>query len=275
MRRGLSVEFNCNNDIGDFEWVFVREGVLFEKVEGKVSLVIPARMMHIDRNYTSTRYYQVQGPRTTHVCFVHASNEFMGNWLARLSLQRLDPLLRNENMASFIGRVLPMGLTHFTSLLQVFSHPGEQEGTMENLIHKLDWLLADSLLNMVYHRSRHPSPQHSNDEDRVLRAVECTLDDLDQLFELETLAKMAGLNTTRLQTLFKVLFGQTVMQFYRNARLEKARDLVGETSRPLNIIAHTLGFSNANYFSQVFKQKFGLTPKAYRKEYKEKLKTFS
>lgn len=47
-------------------------------------------------------------------------------------------------------------------------------------------------------------------------------------------------------------------------KLEEAKRLLTETGRTLDDIAFSLGFSNGNYFSKVFKKNIGMSPGSYR-----------
>ena len=47
-------------------------------------------------------------------------------------------------------------------------------------------------------------------------------------------------------------------------RLEAARGLLSETSRPVTEIAFEVGFNSSQYFSTVFLQYTGLTPSGFR-----------
>ena len=47
-------------------------------------------------------------------------------------------------------------------------------------------------------------------------------------------------------------------------KLEEAKSLLTHSDKTLSEISNYLCFSSQSYFQNVFKQKFGLTPKQYR-----------
>lgn len=60
------------------------------------------------------------------------------------------------------------------------------------------------------------------------------------------------------------LLGRSPKDEIMRIRLERAKQLLAETTLPVGVIADKCGFSQAKYFSQVFHAKLGLTPGRYR-----------
>lgn len=65
---------------------------------------------------------------------------------------------------------------------------------------------------------------------------------------------------------FKRVTGVTAMRYIRVLRMEQARSLLVETEIPVSAVAATCGFSDAAYFSNCFKQQYGITPSDLRCE---------
>jgi YesN/AraC family two-component response regulator len=55
------------------------------------------------------------------------------------------------------------------------------------------------------------------------------------------------------------------IDFLLSVRLTKAKELLLNTNKRIDEIAEVCGFSSANYFGLIFKQKEGLSPASYRK----------
>lgn len=66
---------------------------------------------------------------------------------------------------------------------------------------------------------------------------------------------------------FKKITGKTVMNYYSDLKMEKAKQLLRETDNSVSNIAEILNFDTPNYFSKTFKKKIGLTPLQYKKRY--------
>ena len=86
-------------------------------------------------------------------------------------------------------------------------------------------------------------------------------------FSIEELARVAGLNRTKLQEGFKELFGTTIFGYISDTRLEEARRHILDPGSVLSIgeIAALSGYKNPQHFTAAFKKKFGYLPRDARK----------
>lgn len=87
----------------------------------------------------------------------------------------------------------------------------------------------------------------------------------DESFGIEDLYHDLGISRVQLHRKLMALTGQSASHFIRSFRLEKARELLLTTTQAVSEIAYETGFSDANYFSRVFAQEFGLPPSDIRK----------
>ncbi len=87
----------------------------------------------------------------------------------------------------------------------------------------------------------------------------------DETFSIEELYHDLGISRVQLHRKLMALTGQSASHFIRNYRLEKAKELLLNTSKSVAEIAFETGFSDANYFSRVVAQAFGLPPTDMRK----------
>ena len=81
----------------------------------------------------------------------------------------------------------------------------------------------------------------------------------------DKLSGMAEVAETTFRRLFKEATGKTATEFIRQVRLTTAARLLLVSNDPVNCIAHDVGFEDANHFTLVFRQAFGMTPGRYRK----------
>ncbi len=88
---------------------------------------------------------------------------------------------------------------------------------------------------------------------------------LSQDISLEDAADYAGVSSFYLSKLFKEEKGETFINFISDKRLEKARQLLADTELSIKEITAEVGYNDQNYFSRIFKNKYGLSPKEYRK----------
>jgi len=100
---------------------------------------------------------------------------------------------------------------------------------------------------------------------RVRMARDRLMEDLRAPPDLETLALDVGLSPKRLNRGFRSLYGTTVFNYLRDARLDAARAaLEGGTTLSLKQLAWELGYGQVTNFVTAFRRRFGVPPGAYR-----------
>ncbi len=82
---------------------------------------------------------------------------------------------------------------------------------------------------------------------------------------VESLCKHLNMSRTALYDVFRNKTGQGVSTFIRNKRLEEAKRLLSETKLSVSEVSLKCGFADYNYFSKVFKKKFGYSAKSHKK----------
>ena len=64
---------------------------------------------------------------------------------------------------------------------------------------------------------------------------------------------------------FKAATGKSVMEYFTELKISKAKDLIKENVLTIKEISDKLSFDSPNYFTKTFKKSTGLTPTAYKK----------
>lgn len=80
------------------------------------------------------------------------------------------------------------------------------------------------------------------------------------------LAKMAGINQQSLKQGFRQVYGLSINQYLTNKRLEHSGMLLRSGGLPIGEVAAAVGYQSAGYFSKKFKEKYGVSPKAFRQQ---------
>lgn len=87
----------------------------------------------------------------------------------------------------------------------------------------------------------------------------------DETLRLETVAAYVGLNPSYFSSIFKRELNISFSNYLTQKRIEEACGLLINTNHALSDIALETGFENQSYFSKIFKEHTGMTPKEYRK----------
>lgn len=86
----------------------------------------------------------------------------------------------------------------------------------------------------------------------------------DPDLSVEMMCRQLHMSPAYFSTMFKKETGQTYVAYLTEVRLEKAVELLNTTSDKTYVIAQKVGYQEQNYFSYVFKKRFGVSPTRYR-----------
>lgn len=92
-------------------------------------------------------------------------------------------------------------------------------------------------------------------------------------FNIDTIAGIIGLSRSAFFKKLKSLTGFAPVDLVREIRLNKAARLIETTDDSITEIAYSVGFRDVGYFGKCFRKKYDKTPKEYRKEVRERMKS--
>ena len=100
--------------------------------------------------------------------------------------------------------------------------------------------------------------------ERVNRAIDHIVRNLTQPLKLEEVADAAGFSPFHFHRIFKAFLGETLNQFVKRQRLERALTLMSHApKRSLTRVALDCGFGSSSDFSRSFKQHYGAAPRVF------------
>ncbi|KJS17246.1 MAG: hypothetical protein VR69_05825 [Peptococcaceae bacterium BRH_c4b] len=83
--------------------------------------------------------------------------------------------------------------------------------------------------------------------------------------DLHSVADFIHLNPTYFSHLFRQVTGYTFKKYLTQLRIEKAIELLSESSLTVTEISKQVGYDDSNYFSRAFKKVTGFPPSHYNK----------
>ncbi|MFC7421437.1 response regulator [Iodobacter arcticus] len=104
----------------------------------------------------------------------------------------------------------------------------------------------------------------NQDEVLLAAAIQIITEQLYQPPALAELARQIGTHEKKLSKLFKTQLGMTVFAYMREQKLLSAQQLLAKTQMSVIDIAEQSGFQNACNFTTAFKERFSMTPSAFR-----------
>lgn len=98
----------------------------------------------------------------------------------------------------------------------------------------------------------------------LLRVVGRMEQSLENPVPRDELARTAGVSLRQLERLFRLHLGRSLGEHYLGLRLDRARDLLRQTTLSALEIALACGFASASHFSRAYRTRFGHAPRAER-----------
>ena len=100
----------------------------------------------------------------------------------------------------------------------------------------------------------------------VSRAIHYIDANIERNVSVKELARLCNVSEVYLRVLFQKFTGVSPTRYRIELKLKKAAKYLLYGDIPVNEISELLGFSSSAYFIKLFKQKYGCSPLAYRKQ---------
>lgn len=134
-----------------------------------------------------------------------------------------------------------------------------------------EFTVREALTNVFTLLLRHNSGELQQTEarssflmERVKRMLDYFHSHYQESISVEQLAKQANICKRECQRDFKKVLGLTPTQYFEQYRLAMSLRLLTESSCSIIEIADQCGFQSPSYFTKLFREKYGVTPTAFR-----------
>ena len=143
-------------------------------------------------------------------------------------------------------------------------------GVFEYLLKPVDNdTLGDTLLRAITHLKKSgAAPQDpAPGADLLVEQVQFYIfEHISQEISRNEIAGFVGLSPDYLSTYFKRKTGRTLSEYIRGQRVAFAKRLLRQTNLPISMISENVGYDSLSYFSAIFRQIEGCTPREYRRQ---------
>ncbi|EFL52424.1 transcriptional regulator, AraC family [Solidesulfovibrio fructosivorans JJ]] len=161
------------------------------------------------------------------------------------------------------GAENPAKMSLLLQIIQNKYSDGVQKMFLESrVLELLAWQLNECL-GADPDENRNKQSLRTKDVERIQAAKELLVKDFENPPSVAMLAKLVGINEKKLKIGFKQVFGRPVFEYFREYRLERARELLVSGDVTVSEAAYQIGYQSLSHFSRAFRERYGLNPKDY------------
>ena len=143
-------------------------------------------------------------------------------------------------------------------------------GNVQNLYERVTQLDETSMTNWIINMSTAISEKLKSTRNSTSRRMITDAQNIvkqrymEPDISLDEVCADLGVSNSYFSSIFKKETGQPFVTYLTDYRMDRAEELVLNTDEKSYKIAEKVGYQDANYFSYVFKKKFGVSPSKYR-----------
>ena len=143
-------------------------------------------------------------------------------------------------------------------------------GVFEYLLKPVNNSMLEGTLQRAVARLRQqnevPVQRPDTDAESLIEQVQFYIfDHISQEISRDEIAAYVNLSPKYLSTIFKRETSCTLSDYIRNERIAFAKRLLKQTDLPISMISENVGYDSLSYFSTVFRQVAGCSPREYRR----------
>ncbi|HJA94757.1 MAG TPA: AraC family transcriptional regulator [Candidatus Eisenbergiella merdipullorum] len=265
---GFGVEYVCNPQKSDMKMQHYHDSYeLYLQIAGERTLLLN------DLLYTlrpGDLYFLK--PFELHYTKSYESS-YYERYLMNIPASCLSPILTEPEAAALFGSldscVLHLDEEQAVSALNAFrraEYYGRRKGFLS------DKLLCSVVLQLLIFISELLSRKEISEglsaeriPDEIVSAIRYINRHYSEPVSLEKAASRAHMSRYHFCRVFHGATGATFLEYLYNVRLSKAHQLLLDSELPLNEIASRCGFSSTAHLTRIFKNKYGMPPREFRK----------
>ena len=150
------------------------------------------------------------------------------------------------------------------------------ENLVSNLVHKvsnrrsINQITMGLLFATLMNHTERIQPESIEQQELIFKILRY-IDEHYWNGSLEDLSLTLNYDISWLSRLIKKEIGKNFTELIQEKRMNQAAFLLNTTGRPVAEIGEKVGYSNMSYFHRIFKEKFGCSPKEFRKRTRNRM----
>ena len=170
---------------------------------------------------------------------------------------------RRDNFSSFFENSFDSAQKHADAYLDNLTDKIPPRSSVATLIAPL----VNNLKLLLYHMEESGRADTYNQHDLVYQTiVQFLSENYLRRLTLTTISEELHYSISYISQIFSAKNERSVMQYVQFLKINKAKELLENTTKSIMEIAEIVGFEDSNYFTNVFRKLTGVSPRNYRKK---------
>jgi len=189
-------------------------------------------------------------------------------------VERLVAAIQAQGSDSYLYTQLTIGSLYMEVIKRLKEFGGSVDDVFEDPVQTYKTMigqqtiqaLAGELTRALYAVADYMQAKRNGRFDQLVRGAQTYIGQhySDEHLSLETVAQFVNMSPSYFSAVFKQHTGETFVDYVTRIRVERARQLLGNSEFRTYEVSYMVGYSNPTYFSTLFKKVTGLTPSQYR-----------
>lgn len=171
----------------------------------------------------------------------------------------------NDNFENFLGcGCIQLSRPHAEKFKELLGEMEYESGLSDR---HTPLMLSNKLNELIVYAMRYGSPKEISPDknaERIQTVAHFVTENFASPITLHDAARMAYLEEAYFCKQFKKLTGFGFVEYLTQVRVKAAASLLSDSDIPISKIAEKCGFTSGNYFGDVFKRFYGVSPREYR-----------
>jgi len=260
----------------DKNWHFHPEYQLFLVLEGRGTrfigddmrsfnpndlVVTGPNLPHLWRN--DQEYFEKESRLKTRGIVVYFPEDFLGTHMGeKEEYEELHTLLKRASLGlEVVGKTNELIKMQLVNLVQ-------KKG-LERIIGLLEILLVISRSNEVKTivQAGYTNANKESEKDRMSRVYEFVMVQFQNDIKQEEVAAMINMTSSSFSRYFKTRMNKSFSDFLSEVRISHACKLLPTENLNISEVSYESGFNTLSNFNRQFKERMGMTPKSYKKDF--------